>query len=198
MANEQYSSGIIAESFWFIEFKMLITMRTQGMSWEAISERCLNENLFNVSKPYRAKRIFNYLKNRVLALSDSMLEYFMKSDLATQKIIAFIAVMKSNPLFFEFVYEVYRGNLLLGKNELTRSQIMVFFHHRQSMGDLGEWSEPTLKRMCGTYLNFMKDSGLLTYKDKRYFCTPPFLPVLEQQLKIEGDSALFQAMNGGN
>lgn len=74
---EKYSSGLVAESFWFIEFKSLIKLRYEGKSWDDIKALCLNENLLGISKEYRAKRIFGYLKNRIEAIEDGYLEIFI-------------------------------------------------------------------------------------------------------------------------
>ena len=93
---EKYSSGLVAESFWFIEFKILIKLRYEGKSWDDIKALCLNENLLGISKEYRAKRIVGYLKNRIEVIEDGYLEIFMNSDLQTQKIINILASAKKN------------------------------------------------------------------------------------------------------
>ena len=39
---EKYSSGLVSESFWFIEFKKIIKLRNEGKSWDDIRDLCLN------------------------------------------------------------------------------------------------------------------------------------------------------------
>jgi len=194
----QYSSGLVSESFWFIEFKKIVKLRNEGKSWDKIRELCLNENLLGISKEYRAKRIYGYLKNRIEALDEDIYEIFVNSDLVTQKIIVFIAAAKQNRLFFEFLYEVYREKVLLGVNELTDSDINVFFKNKQQQDStIAAWTDVTLKRLRGTYMNFMADAGLLTIIDKQKKMTPPILDViLERYLKDKGEMQMIKAITG--
>ena len=195
---EKYSSGLVAESFWFIEFKILIKLRYEGKSWDDIKALCLNENLLGISKEYRAKRIFGYLKNRIEVLEDGYLEIFMHTDLQTQKIINILAAAKKNRLFFEFLYEVYREKVKLGALELTASDINIFFKNKQEQDEImSKWTDVTLRRLRSTYMNFLVDAGLLTISDKQKKITPPILDItLENFLKDTGEMQLIKAITG--
>ena len=195
---EKYSSGLVAESFWFIEFKILIKLRYEGKSWDDIKALCLNENLLGISKEYRAKRIFGYLKNRIEAIEDGYLEIFMHTDLQTQKIINILASAKKNRLFFEFLYEVYREKVKLGALELTPSDINIFFKNKQEQDEImSKWTDVTLRRLRSTYMNFLVDAGLLTVSDKQRKITPPILDItLENFLKDTGEMQLIKAITG--
>lgn len=145
---DKYSSGLVSESFWFIEFKQFIKLRADGESWEEIKRRCLEENLLGISKEYRVKRIFGYIKNRVEALDQEMLPLFLNSDLATQKLITLIGAAKGNRLFYEFLYEYYREKHIIGIKEITPSDISIFFKRKQDQNDeIAKWTDVTLKRL---------------------------------------------------
>ena len=195
---EKYSSGLVAESFWFIEFKILIKLRYEGKSWDDIKALCLNENLLGISKEYRAKRIFGYLKNRIEVIEVGYLEIFMQTDLQTQKIINILASAKKNRLFFEFLYEVYREKVKLGALELTASDINIFFKNKQEQDEnMSTWTDVTLRRLRSTYMNFLVDAGLLTISDKQKKITPPILDItLENFLKDTGEMQLIKAITG--
>ena len=195
---EKYSSGLVAESFWFIEFKILIKLRYEGKSWDDIKALCLNENLLGISKEYRAKRIFGYLKNRIEVIEDGYLEIFMNSDLQTQKIINILASAKKNRLVFEFLYEVYREKVKLGALELTASDINIFFKNKQEQDEImSKWTDVTLRRLRSSYMNFLVDAGLLTISDKQKKITPPILDItLENFLKDTGEMQLIKAITG--
>ena len=195
---EKYSSGLVAESFWFIEFKILIKLRYEGKSWDDIKALCLNENLLGISKEYRAKRIFGYLKNRIEVFEEDYLEIFMHTDLQTQKIINILASAKKNRLFFEFLYEVYREKVKLGALELTASDINIFFKNKQEQDEnMSTWTDVTLRRLRSTYMNFLVDAGLLTISDKQKKITPPILDItLENFLKDTGEMQMIKAITG--
>ena len=195
---EKYSSGLVAESFWFIEFKKITILRNDGKSWDDIRDICLNDNLLGISKEYRAKRIYGYLKNRIDVLDEGLINVFMNADLSTQKIINIIAIAKKNRLFFEFLYEVYREKLLLGVIELTASDINIFFKNKQEQDeDISKWTDVTLKRLRSTYMNFLTDAGLLTVIDKQRRITPPVLDILlENHLKDNEEMQMLKAIRG--
>lgn len=195
---EKYSSGLVSESFWFIEFKKIIKLRNDGKSCDDIRDICLNDNLLGISKEYRAKRIYGYLKNRIDVLDEGLINIFMNADLSTQKIINIIAIAKRNRLFFEFLYEVYREKVLLGVIELTASDINIFFKNKQEQDeDISKWTDVTLKRLRSTYMNFLTDAGLLTVIDKQRRITPPVLDILlENHLKDNEEMQMLKAIRG--
>jgi hypothetical protein len=195
---DKYSSGLVAESFWFVEFKQFVKMRVEGKTWDEIKRLCLEENLLGIPKEYRAKRIFGYIRNRVEALDEGMLELFLSSDLTTQKIITLIGAAKGNRLFFEFLYEEYREKHILGVEALTPSDINIFFKNKQDQSDdIAEWTDVTLKRLRSTYMNFLVDAGLLTVVDKQKKITPPILDItLENYLKDSGEEHIVKAITG--
>ena len=197
---EKYSSGLVSESFWFIEFKKIIKLRNESKSWDDIKNLCLNNNLLGISKEYRARRIYGYLKNRVDVLDEGLMNIFINADLATQKIINIIAIAKKNRLFFEFLYEVYREKVLLGAIELTDSDINIFFKNKQEQDeDISKWTDVTLKRLRSTYMNFLTDAGFLTVIDKQRSITPPILEIsLENYLKDNGEKQMLKAIRGAD
>lgn len=195
---EKYSSGLVSESFWFIEFRKIIKLKHEGKTWDEIKDLCLTDNLLGISKEYRAKRNYGYLKNRIDALDTGLIEVFIQADLNTQKIINLIAIAKKNRLFFEFLYEVYREKVQMGAPELTESDINIFYKNKQSQDDdVSMWTDVTLRRLRSTYMNFLTDAGLLTVSNKEKKITPPILDItLENYLKDNGDNQMIKAITG--
>ena len=197
---EKYSSGLIEESFWFVEFKQFIKLLSEGRTWEEIKSMCLEDNLLGISKQYRITRIFAYLKNRIETLDKGMLDLFLESDLQTQKLINLIAIAKYNRLFFEFLYEVYREKVMLGALELMDSDINIFFKNKQEQDEkIAKWVDSTVKRLGSTYKNFLTDANLLTLENKQRKITPPILDIaLEKYLETNGDIHMSKAIRGIN
>lgn len=195
---EKYSSGLVSESFWFVEFKKIIKLRYEKKSWEDIKILCLEENLLGISKEYRAKRIFGYLKNRVETLDEDLINIFINTDIKTQKLINLIAISKKNRLFFEFLYEVYREKIQFGAFELTDSDVNIFFKNKQTQAeDVNAWTDITLRRLRSSYINFLTDAGLLTIYEKKRRITPPILDIsLESYLKYKGENSILKAISG--
>lgn len=198
MIKDKYSAGLVSQSFWFVEFKRIIKLLETGKSEEEIKSLCLEENLFGAAKEYRAKRIYGYIWNRVKQLDETMIKLFNKSDLSTQKIINFICVLKTDRLFFEFVYEVYREKAILGFEKIEDSDINIFFNGKEVQNeDIASWADGTKKRLRNIYTNYMIDANLLTVENKEKKITIPILDIaLERYLEAQGEQSIVNALTG--
>ena len=198
MKDEIYSSGLVSQSFWFIEMKKIIKLINDGKSEQEIRKICIEENLFGAAKEYRAKRIYGYLWKRAEKLDKTMIELFLASDLQTQKLINLIAILKVDRLFFEFLFEVYREKSVLGVPDMEDTDINIFFKNKEVQSeDIAKWTDVTKKRLRSAYLNFMVDANLLTVVGKEKTITPPIMDIaLEHYLEATGDGAVVKAITG--
>ena len=182
MEYPNYSAGLISQSFWFVEMKKVIKLIDDGKSEEEIKKMCIDENLFGAAKEYRAKRIYGYIWNRAKRLDKTLIDLFCTSDLATQKVINLIAILRSDRLFFEFMFEVYREKNILGIPVIE---------------DIAAWTDGTKRRLRSIYFNYLTDANLLTVVDKKKTITPPILDIaLERYLEACGESVMIKAITG--
>ena len=197
---EVYSAGLMSQSFWFTEFKKIAKLRQDGLPYDEIKKRCVEENLFGAAKEYRALRMAGYLIARLKAMDDELLSLFCEADMATQKLMNLICVLGTDRLFFEFVYEVYREKALLGAAYLEDSDSNAFFTRKEMQEALvAGWKESTKKHLRANYLNFMTEANLLTAEGGRRRITPPILDsALEQYLKAAHAEAFIRALTGVN
>lgn len=110
----QYSAGLMSQSFWFLEFKKVVKLRQSGMDYDDIKKKCIEDNLFGAAKEYRALRMAGYVINRVKTMDEKLIDLFLSSELSTQKVMNLAAILKTDRLYFEFAYEVYREKAILG------------------------------------------------------------------------------------
>lgn len=195
-----YSAGLMSQSFWFLEFKKAVKLRQDGLGYDEIKKKCIEENLFGAATENRVKRMAGYIVNRLKMMDDALVQLFMTSDLATQKLINLIAILRADRLFFEFVYEVYREKVILGIDCLEDADVNVFFTRKETQSDLiAGWKESTKKHLRSCYLNFMTDANLLTIMEKKKSITPPILDIaLERYLKSVDEEAMIKALTGVN
>ena len=198
MAKEMYSSGLVSHSFWFLEFKQLVFMRRDGMAYDEIKKKCIEENILGVAKAYRAQRMAGYLMNRLKTLDDALIGIFCDGDLATQKLITLIAILRSDRLYFEFLYEVYREKSMLGVKTLEDADVNAFFTLKEQQSELvAKWEDVTRKRLRSSYFNFLIDAGLLTVINKERTITPAILDYkLELYLQNNENEAMLKALTG--
>lgn len=193
----KYSSGLVSESFWFVEMKDMLVELESGVDWDELKGKCLYENFYGGQKEYRANRIYGYLKNRILSLDQGLIKLFHNQQITSQKIINLMGIAKQNKLFFEFLYEVYREKLILGDNVIEMSQVNRFFTEKQRQDDvIASWKEGTLKRLGSNYLNYMSDAGLILISNKERKISRISLDYyLDEYLKAN-DYPMWKIFNG--
>ena len=198
--SENYSAGLMSEAPWFIEFKKLVFLTHEGVDQTEIRRRCVEENLFGMPKEYRALRTYYYLSNRLNTMDSQLVDIFCTSDLATQKLINLITVIRNDKLLFEFMYEVYREKVIVGFSEITANDINVFFTDKSTQDEsMASWKDTTFKRLRSGYFQFLVDANLLRKDGKKYHITPPIIDIaLEQYLQYNGEFALLKAITGVN
>lgn len=200
LTQKKYSAGLMSQSFWFIEFKKVLPMVMEGKAQDEIKKYCIEQNIFGAVNANRSRRVTNYITNRAIALDETELKLFQDSDLSTQKIINLIAIMRTDRLLSEFVYEVYRTRKILGFSEITAADIKQFFRDKELQEPLIEgWIDSTKNRLSGCYFNFLTEAGLLTTDGKRHIITPPLLDIsIERYLELKGETAMIKALTGVN
>lgn len=198
MERREYSAGGVKHSFWFMEFRKVVLLLSNGMSIEEIKDLNKNENLFAAPTVMRANQIFNTVSARVKMLDDSFFQLFVDSDVATQKLFNLVAVMAYDTLFSEFVYEVFREKMIIGSNELADSDIRVFFKNKQLQDKkVATWTDATLKRLVGYYKTLLFEAGLTDKgKDTRKILKPILDPVMQNWLLDNDMEYMLKALTG--
>ena len=180
MERKEYSAGAVKMSFWFVEFRKVVHLLDEGKSMDEVKQLALNKNLFAAPTILRANQIFSTVSGRIKALDESFIPVFMTGDLATQKLVALIAAMAYDTLFFDFVYEVIREKLMLGSNELKDSDVRVFFKDKQQQSEkVAHWTDATLVRLGRCYKTMLYEAGVI---DKAKSARKIFRPILDPEL----------------
>ena len=198
MERREYSAGMVKMSFWFSEFRKVIQLLNEGRSWDEIKRLTLDENLFGAPTNARAKQILTTVSDRVKSLDEGFYRLFDDSDISTQKIIALIAIMNKDTLFFDFVYEVYREKLILGSGNLTDSDLGVFFKNKQVQSDkVAGWTDYTIKRLGACYKTLLMEAGMIDRALGERTLLKPILDIgLERRLKDTGMDLVLKALTG--
>lgn len=198
MLPNTYSAGLMSQSFWFTEFKKVLRLRADGKTVKEIRTACVQDNLFGAGSEYRSKRMAGYLSNRAAALDGMEVRLFMESDLAVQKLLNLIAILRGDRLFFAFLFEVYREKRIFGVPELTKNDANIFFTQKEAQSPLVDsWKDTTKAKLRQCYFSFMTDANLLYPEGKAYKIVPPvFDPALERHLKAKGEDVMLQAVMG--
>ena len=198
MGRKGYSAGMVKFSFWFAEFRKVIQLLNSGKTLPDIKAMSMQENIFSAPTQARAVQIFSTVSARVNCLAPSFHAVFEQCDLSTQKTIALIAVMQSDSLFFDFMYEVYREKLLLGVDELADSDFSIFFKDKQLQSEkVAKWTDATLIRLAQCFRTILMEAGLTDRAiGVRKILKPILDKTLEDCLKAHGMDNVLRALMG--
>lgn len=198
MPRKEYSAGMVKLPFWFSEFKKMIRLLNSGKTLPEIKSMNLKENIFSASTEARAIQIFNTVSTRVKALDKGFYDLFEQCDVSNQKLIALIAVMESDSLFFDFMYEVFREKLIIGIDEISDSDISIFFKDKQIQNErVAKWTDYTLKKLGTIYRTVLMESGILGRSIVSKKIIKPIIDrALEQKLKDCSMDMTLRALTG--
>ncbi|NLR09719.1 MULTISPECIES: DUF1819 family protein [Lactobacillaceae] len=194
----RYSASMITHSFWFNEFSQYLALRSQGISDDDIRLMSVEENYFQQRSTARARDMVRTIKRRVSVLDEDYFDLFPSLDLANQKLINLISVLKINQLFDDFMYEVYRSELLLGDAKLHSYEVEAFFNQQQVANEqISKWTEQTIHRLAGTFKTFLREADLLEDQGDFDLVKRPLLDTrLEILLQSKGATRQLAALLG--
>ena len=198
MERKEYSAGAVKHSFWFMEFRNETRLLHEGKSFEDIKALCINENIFAASTPNRALQVFNTVSSRIRALGDGFYPMFLNGDLPAQKILNLAAIMASDTLLFDFVYEVIREKMIIGSNEYKPGDLTNFFRDKQLQSEKAAgWTDATFTRLGKNYKTFLFESGMTDKgKDVRKIFRPILEPDMERWLVDNDMEPVAKALSG--
>ena len=198
MNRKEYSAGAVKHSFWFMEFRKVVSLRLEGKTWEEIKRLNEEENIFGAPTTLRATQIFNTVSARVKSMDDSFYPVFEACDLASQKLFALVAAMTYDVLFGELVYELIREKMIIGSNELADSDLSIFFKDKQQQSDkAAKWTEATIKKLMVSYKSMLYEAGVTNKaKNVREIYKPLPDPAMERWMKDQGMNYQLKAITG--
>lgn len=193
----EYSAGMVSQVFAFVETRKTADLYNKGLSKDEAWEKIAAENLYQLKNPTRLRRTFNYISNRLESLPDEVVHQLPVLDTDSAKILVLISIMKTDLLFFEFVYEVYRGKVILGEKNIENRDINGFFDDKASQSEIvSSWSEAGIKKLKNCYIRNLVDAGLLEdNKSKRI--KPALINYRVEELLVKnGMEAFVKAVKG--
>ena len=198
MNKKPYSAGAVKHSFWFMEFRKVVSLRAEGKTWDEIKQLNEDENIFGAPTPLRANQIWSTVSGRIKCLDDSFYPVFQSCDVSAQKLFALVAAMAYDTLFAEFVYEVIREKLIIGSNEYADSDIRIFFKNKQEQDEkVAKWTDVTTKRLGACYKTLLFEAGLTDKgKDLRKILKPILDPAMERWLLDQNMEYYIKALTG--
>ena len=198
MNRKPYSSAIKKTPYKYPIAKKIGRLMLDGLDRDEVYRECYDNNAIEIESIDRRREITNVLYERLLVLDKFLLTQFCEGDVATSKFLLVYAIAKTDTLFFDFLFEVYREALLGDKNYLSIDDFDQFFAAKKETDLIvAKWGGHTLTCLTKGYRNILVDSGL-GVRDRRNIVAQHMLvhPDVEEYIANMGDMEYLQAILG--
>ena len=189
----KYSSNIKDKGLLGKELKAAAELYAQGFSFERILADSIDNNVFQVNTERRRKELADCVITRMKYLDEFTLKRISDGTIFLANVISFYAVMKINPLVFEFMNEVYKEKAELMINRITDADLNQFMDVKsQQIADVAKWTDGNKDKVKGALRNMLIEAGMLRDMGSFYMILVPVLDMdlLQNLIEVDGDMYL--------
>ncbi len=198
MNKKPYSSAIKKTPFKYTIAKKVAKLILDGLDRNEVFDKCYNDNYIEIDSIQRRKEITNVVYDRLIQLDKYLLHQFYDGDVITSKFILVYAIAKSDSLFFDFLFEVYRDALLSDKKYISIDDFETFFEaKKESDVIVSTWGHFTIEQLAKGYRNILVESGI-GYRVKRNIAVEKAMihPDVEEHIRLINDKEYLQSLLG--
>jgi hypothetical protein len=199
MAEElEYKSTIKSRPFLFKETKKAAYLINKGFKDFEIKDKAKNDNIFQVNTETRRSEIASIVLQRLKAIDDFLIEKIVNGEIGTSKQVVIYAIMKTDRLFFEFMYEVFREKMLLRDFTLQDKDFNIFFERKKEQSErVASWTDYTFYKLKQVYIRILFEAGFIKDQKKdREIVKPIIEEDVAYHLKEIGDTKYLNALIG--
>ena len=191
------SAGMTSKIFGFVESKKMAELMISGYSKEELTQIIEEQNLFLLRDAKRLRRTVNYVYERLTSLPEEALSIISSSDIEAGKVLVLVGIMRTDALFGEFVYEVYRMKKILGERVIENRDLNDFFDEKANQSDeVAGWSEASVKKLKNVYIRNLVDAGLLEDAKNRNVKNIILSSKVEKIIRDNGMETYLKAVKG--
>jgi hypothetical protein len=195
---EDYSAKLTAEPFLYNETKIIGKYLLEGEDELELKKRNIEENLIQHKKIGSVKRVNSPIFRRLKIMDKEMLEEFVYSDIETSRYLLLYAIMKTDRLVRDFVFEVYKDKLFMRKDYIEKFDIDNWYEEKCILSEtLKNRTESTTAKLKQVIMKIMQDSGLVIKENNKFKIVRPLLKEKYiSMLDKNGDIEYAKAIGG--
>ena len=159
--NKKYTSSIKDMPFMFSEMKRTALLLCDGKSGNEIVKLSMEKNIYQLEKEKRRRDVPLRMIKRLSAIKKPLVEIIARGHDSEAKLAAFLALIKSDRLLFEYMYEVYADKFLSGHEEIYDKDFLEFIDRKaQNDETVAKWTGNNLAAVCGKIKSTLCDAGM--------------------------------------
>ena len=198
--KKEYSSAIKKTPFKYLISKKIALLMLKGLDRNEVYNECYHNNYIEIDSVERRREVTNVIYERLVKLDQFLLDYFVNGDVETSKFILVYAIAKTDSLFLDFLFEVYREALVGRKDYITVDDFDNFFEIKKETSSIvASWGDYTLNQLPKGYRNILVDSGFGIRVKRNIQANKVMIhPLVEEHIVLIGDKDYLKALLGAD
>lgn len=183
----QYTSSIKDMPFMFSEMRRTAQLLCEGKSCDEIMELSMRENIYQLEREKRRRDVPRRMLKRLFTLDMPLVAIVANGRENDAKLIAFLALIKVDRLFYEYMREVFLDRFQAGRGEVADKEFIDFIERKAQDSDvIAKWTSNNLVRVRNTYKNILCEAGLAKRSGELLVIQKPYIePELRRLLNDE-------------
>ena len=158
---KNYSSNIKSFGLLYHEAKKTAKLLIEGFTPEEVSAKAVQDNIYLLRTEKRRSEVAWKVLERLKGIDDYLLTKIATSNLGESKQLVLFTVVKTDKLFFEFMYEVFMEKLVLRDYRINGMEFSSFFQHKSEQSDkVARWSDRTYNDLATVYKKILTEAGM--------------------------------------
>jgi hypothetical protein len=138
----------------------------EGKTSGEIITLSMEKNIYQLEKEKRRRDVPLRMIKRLSGIGQPLVEIIAHGCDNEAKLTAFLALMKSDRLLFEYMYEVFADKFNAGHTEISDKDFVDFIERKAHNNDtVAKWSTENLINIRGKIKNALCEAGLAKRKD---------------------------------
>ena len=157
----QYISSIKDMPFMFSEIRRTAQLLCEGKTGDEIVALSMQNNIYQLEREKRRRDVPLRMLKRLSTLNTALVSVIARGSNKDARLVAFLALIKADRLFYEYMHEVYIDRYQTGKHEVTDKDFIDFIERKAQENDtVSKWTSNNLVRIRNTYKNVLCEAGL--------------------------------------
>lgn len=157
----KYTSSIKDMPFMFLEMKRTALLLCDGKSGDEIVKMSMEQNIYQLEKDKRRRDVPLRMLKRLSSIEQPLVEIIAHGHDIEAKLTAFLALMKSDRLLFEYMREVYADKFSVGQEEIHDKDFLEFIDRKAQNDDtVAKWTSNSLTAIRIKIKSVICDAGL--------------------------------------
>lgn len=193
----EYNGGLTREQFLFYETRIVASFISQGYTKEDAIAKIQEENLFQFPTEKMIVNLARVCYQRLTALESDTLVYLLANAAAdVAKQINLYAMMKHNAIVWDFMTTVIGEKFRTQEFEFSKKDLNVFFFQLQEQNDaVAGWSDATIAKIKQVLTKCLVECDFLDSAKATHLNTISIAPELEDEIRLNNDTAALAAFN---